>query len=130
MYKNEDEICLNGKTARLNYEWTIKRCKLIEEQGYEVRMFWECEIDAMIRSDIEMRKEFDSMLDTSLIINLRDAFMGGRVGPFALKCDLNEYPEALNHFSIYHYDIVSLYPYTNMNCEVSFYIWLLKNYSI
>lgn len=120
LYKNGEEICLNGKTAEANYEWTVERCRLIEQLGFEVRMFWECHVDEMLRTDAEMRLYFDLIPETSCIIDLRDAFMGGRVGPFSLKCDLTEHEGALERFNIYHYDIVSLYPYTNMNCEVIF----------
>ena len=119
LYKDREEICLNGKTAGLNYDWTMERCELIEQQGFEVRKYWECEIDEQLRNDREMKLYFDLLPGTSCVIDLREAFMGGRVGPFSLKCDLTEYPGALEKYNIYHYDIVSLYPYTNMNCEVS-----------
>ena len=107
----------------------MERCRLIENLGAEVRTFWECQIDDMLRSNKEMKHEFDLIPDTSNIIDLREAFMGGRVGPFALKCDLTEHPEALDQYSIYHYDIVSLYPYTNMNCEVYFHKFCFYFYS-
>ena len=119
---------MNGKTAEANFEWTMERCRLIENLGAEVRTFWECQIDDMLRSNKEMKHEFDLIPDTSNIIDLREAFMGGRVGPFALKCDLTEHPEALDQYSIYHYDIVSLYPYTNMNCEVYFHKFCFNFY--
>ena len=91
---------------------------MIEQQGFEVRKYWECEIDEQLKNDREMKLFFDLLPGTSCVIDLREAFMGGRVGPFSLKCDLTEYPGALEKYNIYHYDIVSLYPYTNMNCEV------------
>lgn len=61
--------------------------------------------------------------DTSVVIKLRDAFTGGRVGPFSLKCDLDEVPGASEHFAIKFFDIVSLYPFTNFNCEVN--LWFV-----
>ena len=115
---------MNGKTAESNYDWTMERCRIIEQLGYEVRMYWECEVDEQLKKNEEMRYYFDRIPETSCIIDLRDAFMGGRVGPFTLKCDLTEIEGALDCFNIYHYDIVSLYPYTNMNCEVLFLYFL------
>ena len=53
--------------------------------------------------------------DTSPVIRLRDAFLGGRVQPFTLKCDLIDYDQrtgetdAQDFFTIRYYDIVSLY---------------------
>ena len=85
-----------------------------------MRTFWECHIDELLRTNQEMKNEFDLIPETSCIIDLRDAFMGGRVGPFSLKCDLTQIYGAMEDYNIFHYDIVSLYPYTNMNCEVIF----------
>ena len=113
-----NELCKNGKTAEWNNEWTEERCRLISAQGLEVRKFWECEVEGMLKENDEMRKFYSSLDDTSVVIKLRDAFTGGRVGPFSLKCDLDEVPGASDHFAIKFFDIVSLYPFTNFNCEV------------
>ena len=118
MYKNPDEFCLNGKTAGFNYESTIERCNAIENKGFEVRMFWECEVELMLKNDAEMKSFFSSIQDNSTIIDLRETFSGGRVGPSTLKCDLSEIPGALDYYTIRCFDIVSLYPSTNYNCEV------------
>ena len=121
LYKdNPDELCLNGKTAAFNYESTMDRCRVIESQGFEVRQWWECEVEAMLKSDPEMRAFFAEIEDNSTLINLRDTFHGGRVGPMSLKCDLTEIPGALDLYTIRYFDIVSLYPSANFNCEVKF----------
>jgi len=107
------ELCPNGITAEHNYELTMERCRQIEEQGFEVRKFWECEVEAMMCGNREMKEFMDSIPDTSTIISPREAFMGGRVAPLSLKCDLTEIPGALDHFQLNYYDIVSLYPSVN-----------------
>ena len=99
----------------------MERCRLIETQGFEVRQWWECEVEAMLKSDPKMRSFYDEIEDNSTIINLRGTFHGGRVGPMALKCDLSEIPGAQDLYTIRFFDIVSLYPSANFNCEVVFY---------
>jgi len=93
----------------------MERCQLIEQQGFEVRKFWECEVESMIQKNREMKEIMESIPDTSPYISPRDAFFGGRVAPLSLKCDLTEIPGAAEHFSIYYYDIVSLYPSVNFH---------------
>ena len=118
LFKNRTEMCRNGKTAEFNYENALQQSYLIELQGFEVRNFWECEVEAMLQKDKEMRNFYSTIENTSVVLNLRDAFSGGRVGPFSLKCDLTETPGALEKYHIKYFDIVSLYPFTNYNCEV------------
>ena len=118
MYKNPEEICLNGKTASYNYEMTMEKCRLLEANGFEVRKWWECEVEALLKENSEMQSFFATIEDNSTFLRLREAFYGGRVGPSSLKCDLSEIDGALNLYEIRYFDIVSLYPYTNFNCEV------------
>ena len=118
MYKNSEEICLNGKTASYNYEMTMEKCRLLEANGFEVRKWWECEVEALLKENSEMQSFFATIEDNSTFLRLREAFYGGRVGPSSLKCDLSEIDGALNLYEIRYFDIVSLYPYTNFNCEV------------
>lgn len=116
-------MCLNGKTASYNYEATMERCRLIEANGLEVRKWWECEVEAMLKDNPEMRKFFASIEDNSKFLRVKESFHGGRVGPLSLKCDLTEIPGALDFYTIRYFDVVSLYPYTNFSCEV-----VLKKY--
>ena len=118
MYKNPEEICLNGKTASYNYEMTMEKCRLLEANGFKVRKWWECEVEALLKENSEMQSFFATIEDNSTFLRLREAFYGGRVGPSSLKCDLSEIDGALNLYEIRYFDIVSLYPYTNFNCEV------------
>ena len=118
MYKNPEELCLNSKTAGYNYESTMERCRQIENKGIEVRMFWECEVELLLKNDREMKLFYAQIQDNSTVIDLRETFSGGRVGPFTLKCDLSEIPGALDYYTIRCFDIVSLYPATNYECEV------------
>ena len=81
---------MNGKTAGYNYESTMERCRQIENKGIEVRMFWECEVELLLKNDREMKLFYAQIQDNSTVIDLRETFSGGRVGPFTLKCDLSE----------------------------------------
>lgn len=115
LYSSRADICPNGKTAEFNYEWTEERCRWIEAQGFVVKQFWECEVEQMLSQNPEMRAFYVTVQDTSPVIRLRDAFLGGRVQPFTLKCDLIDYDQrtgetdAQDFFTIRYYDIVSLY---------------------
>lgn len=52
---------LKWKTAEFNYENTQRRSHLIEQQGLEVRNFWECEVEPMLQKDEEMRNFYSQL---------------------------------------------------------------------
>ena len=111
LYSNapHEELCPNGRTAQKNRELFERRKRLIEQQGLEVKVFWECDVRRMLEGDVEMRIYFDSIRDTSNFIFPRDAFFGGRTGPLSLCCDLEEKGnEGLERLEISYFDIVSL----------------------
>lgn len=70
----------------------------------EIEIVWECDIRRQLESDRQMQESFESYRDEGPI-KIRDAFMGGRTGPFKL------YKEAGDGKRISYYDITSLYPF-------------------
>jgi len=110
LYSNapHEELCPNGRTAQKNRELSERRKRLIEQEGLEVKIFWECDVHRMLEEDVEMRIFFDSIRDTSNFIFPRDAFFGGRTGPLSLRCDLEEMAGGLEQLEISYFDIVSL----------------------
>jgi hypothetical protein len=113
---DDDDLCPNGKTAAKNREELQQRRAQIEEE-MDYMEFWECEVDRELRERQDMRDYFESLQDTGPL-NPKDAYMGARTGPIAMKCDLEEQladgSTLLDHgYSIGNLDIVSLYPYIN-----------------
>jgi hypothetical protein len=107
-------MCPNGKTAlrnRLDHE---ERMKAIG-RSMDTETVWECEINAELRTNEEMRKFFKNLQDTGPILP-RDAYFGGRTGPLSLKCDLEEEGTTETR-EILNLDIVSLYPFINYTAE-------------
>lgn len=74
----------------------------------EIVEIWECEVEEMLKKDVEMKKVFEQ-LPSKGPIDPRDAFFGGRTGPLAL------YFKKHNDICIGAADIVSLYPAVNFD---------------
>ena len=53
-----DDAAPNGSLNRINYMATTKRLNEIRNQWYNVEVFWECEVDEMIKDNQEMREFF------------------------------------------------------------------------
>nr|CAD2207804.1 unnamed protein product [Meloidogyne enterolobii] len=104
------EVCLNGKTALYNKDKLYERVRLLNEEGIWTTAVWECEVREELAGDPEMSLFFDTLPDIGPLYP-RDAFHGGRTGPLALKCDLEESSE--NEYEISCFDVVSLYPAVN-----------------
>jgi hypothetical protein len=53
------ETAPNGKTNSLNYDDTILRIEEIKKMGYNVEVFWECDVEQELTTNKEMRLFFD-----------------------------------------------------------------------
>ena len=95
-----------GRTAAKQREKDRQRLDVIREEVSEVRIYWECEINAMLQEDIEMRQRFKEYLDEGPL-NIRSCFMGGRTGPTKL------FHKAQPGEKISYLDVTSLYPFIN-----------------
>lgn len=78
----------NGKTAELSYEATLQREQAIK-QRYDLEVVWEHEINEMLRADKEMKNYFDREVVSSPL-DPRDAYYGGRTGPYKMARELTE----------------------------------------
>ena len=104
LHTSPQDKCVNGKTAKENYEKTLERSKKIRENIPLVEK-WECEIQEELKKNKEMKRFFDNFTDTSRL-DPRQAFSGGRVGPLELLYEVKKGEK------ISVLDVVSLYPYT------------------
>jgi hypothetical protein len=105
-YTRDDMILPNGKTAGYQRERDQRRMEFIRTKVPKVLIFWECEIQAMLRDDPEMKESFENYLDEGPL-NIRSCFYGGRTGPLKL------YYKAKPNEEIKDLDVTSLYPYAN-----------------
>jgi hypothetical protein len=80
-----------------------------------VEVVWECQVEREQSRNAIMRQFFKDCADTGPL-QPRDAYFGGRTGPYSLKCDLEEQGRTATH-QILNLDIVSLYPYINYVTE-------------
>jgi len=53
-----EDTAPNGKLNRINYKETMERLDYIRNQGYQVETFWECEIQAELKHNPEMKAFF------------------------------------------------------------------------
>jgi hypothetical protein len=109
-FPDEQEKMITGKTAGWHRQKDNTRLEYFRKQGYQVEVYWGCQVDQMLERDNEMKKKFDEYLDEGPI-DIRSCFFGGRTGPVSLyyKPKLGE--------KISYYDVTSLYPYTNFMHE-------------
>jgi hypothetical protein len=91
-------------------QMTLKKKKDLEALELNVISIYECEFDAMVKEDPEL-KLFIQNLDVPKRMKIRDSFFGGRTSPFKLhyKCKDNE--EGL------YYDFCSLYPFITKSAK-------------
>jgi hypothetical protein len=123
------EVCLNGKTALMNWDELAERKRQLQQLGFRVLYFWECKVLERLKMDLEMAEFFDEQEEQVGPLFPRDAFQvgsnfrmwntptqtkGGRTGPCALKMDLEE-AGVTEDYEISAYDVVSLYPSVNFN---------------
>jgi hypothetical protein len=106
-----ETLCANKKTAQNNYSESMERLEYIRAAGYRVQAIWECEVRALLKSDVTMRRWFEDQPDYSRI-DPRDAYSGGRTGPRRLYAEADGAETRIACM-----DIVSLYPYVNYTTE-------------
>ena len=82
--------------------------EMLKARGYNVVSIWECEWNALKRTDPNVR-EFVAKLDLQEQLDPRDAFFGGRTNAIKLyhRADVTQGEE------IRYYDYTSLYPWVN-----------------
>ena len=90
------------------YQRTMLRLQQIRSMGYSTVVMWECEFDAMLKSNSELQA-FASKCDTVTPLKIRDSFFGGRVSPVKL------FYEALEDEKIRYLDVTSLYPFITLS---------------
>lgn len=81
---------------------TLEREAYLRDQGYELRVIWECELASQLRSNKDMKSFFDKRKELEPM-NPRQALFGGRTGALRM---LNT-----TDVQIGYVDIISLYPF-------------------
>ncbi|KAL3100286.1 hypothetical protein niasHT_020888 [Heterodera trifolii] len=109
---NPDEQLVDGKTCSELYETTQDRLRQLREPDsdgncLEVEEVWECDINAMLKKNDEMRTFFGDLANERGPLDPRLAYCGGRTGPLRL------FAEPAEDEKISVFDIVSLYPWVN-----------------
>jgi hypothetical protein len=89
---------------------TIERKHFFESKGYKYVSVWECEFDAKIKEDSEIRAFVES-LDYKTPLVPRDALFGGRVNAIKLFHEIGP-GEVIKYL-----DLKSLYPFVNKWCK-------------
>jgi hypothetical protein len=87
-----------GITAEKQRERDRQRLEFIRLKVPRVDVIYECEINAMLSKDKEMREKFDEYLDEGRM-DLRDAFAGGRTQTFKLYHKLKD-DEGLQYLDV------------------------------
>jgi hypothetical protein len=78
----------NGKTAELSYEATLQR-EAILKQRFDVEVVWEHQIHEMLKLDKRMKDFFDKKVVNGPL-DPRDAYYGGRTGPYRMVRELTD----------------------------------------
>ena len=102
----------SGRSMEEKWEETLATSAQIEKNGYELVQIWECEFDAEVRENEELRTFLDEECNSILRIkplNPRDAFFGGRTGNNIKIYDCKDSER------IRYVDVCSLYPFVNKN---------------
>ncbi|KAL3084392.1 hypothetical protein niasHS_008166 [Heterodera schachtii] len=107
---------VDAKSCReLNEETNLRLMQLrqgdMDGQGLQVEAVWECEINAQLANNAEMRAFFSDLGMDRGPIDPRGAYFGGRTGPLKLFAE----PKEDEKISVF--DIISLYPFVNYTCE-------------
>ena len=105
-FKRNKSFMNSSETIDDKYEKTLKTSQKIIEAGYRLIEVWECQIDAEIEKNEEMR-EFMRREKPTVPLDPRDAFYGGRVENAVKYLKRN----------LKYYDVRSLYPYICKNGE-------------
>jgi hypothetical protein len=87
-----------------------KKRETIIKREAELEIFWQCEIEEMLKKNKEAKNFFDECHDTGAL-KFRDAFFGGRTNVEMMYSKANIGEE------IKYMDIVSLYPYINYSTK-------------
>ena len=100
-----------GQLLSEMYELTKSRLKYLKEElGFEVRVMWECEFNALMTNNAILRALAKEM-DLQPRLNPRDSFYGGRTNAVKL------FRESTERVKIGYVDICSLYPMVLKNDE-------------
>jgi len=75
-FPHRDQVLPDRKTPAQLFMETEKRTNILRSI-HNVEVFWECEIQTLLKASPLMRKFFDSTPDTAPI-HFNDAFYGGR----------------------------------------------------
>ncbi|CAL2047011.1 unnamed protein product [Caenorhabditis brenneri] len=89
------------------YDSTMHREKRIREEGYEMVVWWEHEVQEMLHKDSEMRKFFEKCRHATHLLP-REGMFGGRTQPFQMLVDCAPDEECR------YDDFNSLYPSVNI----------------
>ncbi|KAK0409017.1 hypothetical protein QR680_004295 [Steinernema hermaphroditum] len=112
-YPNREDLALNGKTHKQNYEATMKKEQTLKRMGYEVITIWGCDIDKEVKEDRKTGSEngiaafFKEFHNLTGSLEIRDAFFGGHTEVFRVLA------QKIDGFVIRYLDICSLYPFVN-----------------
>lgn len=92
------------------YERTRDKINNLTASGYNVVEMWECEWNHIKQNNEEV-KNFVNSLEIVTPPNPREAFFGGRTNAIKL------YHKVEGNEKIHCYDMTSLYPSANVNCN-------------
>lgn len=92
------------------YERTRDKINNLTASGYNVVEMWECEWNHIKQNNEEV-KNFVNCLEIVTPLNPREAFFGGRTNAIKL------YHKVEGNEKIHCYDMTSLYPSANVNCN-------------
>jgi len=91
------------------HDMTVRRTAAIRGAGYSVREIYECQFDAMVKSNEDLKQFLKHDFDIPPRMKIRQAFYGGRTSCFTL---FHECQEELAE-EIHYADVCSLYPFIN-----------------
>uniref|UniRef100_A0A914MV79 DNA-directed DNA polymerase n=1 Tax=Meloidogyne incognita TaxID=6306 RepID=A0A914MV79_MELIC len=109
-YPDDSIVLPNGKTAGKQRELDQQRLNFIKSQIRQLEVYWECEIENMLKKDREMRRKFESYIDNGPV-EIRNSFFGGRTGPLRL------FYKPKDGERISYFDVTSLYPFINVSTK-------------
>jgi len=92
-----------GKSPRQLYDAFEAKKTMLENAGYKVEVYWECEIRKSLLENPVKKDFFDAQIDKTPL-KMASAFVGGRTAPFTLKSTSSEGQNRS------YCDIQSLYP--------------------
>ena len=101
---------VRGVTMAKLYDDTLQRQILLENEGFIVKVMWECEWSERKRTDPEVRTIVEG-LPFSSFLHPRHGFFGGRVDAGLLLYDIDKDD---SHAGLNYGDVNSLYPSVNM----------------